>query len=277
MGGAATGSRLESGQTQQVKINEGEISDEGLSAIDRLLQAELVAEGEEALRYWEKIGYQAATRVCQVGREWKNAKGTYPKRLRSAVYKNLDVKIPDALLSKIGDLARDHSTGIDVEVQITRDLNRTAEEFGNDESCWWDLAADYSYSRCTLKSNGGFGLIVPGRYGICEGRAWVLPLAEDEAGALVPTFGEAAAYVVFNAYGDLEERRGVRVMAALTGWSWKSVPLSRDRWEMYINGEDDGENNRVGGYLVAPDGVLDDFANALPTYLQQHPAHVHGL
>lgn len=189
-----------------------------------------------------------------VGMEWKNASGTYPKRLRSFAHKTLGINIPKKALEKIGTIAREHSVGINVSVEITRFLNLSADDFGHAESCWWE---SYAYSRCTLKSNAGFGLRSFNQWGV-SGRCWVMPLTLRD-GVLHPTFGEPDAYVVFNSYGELEERVGVRVMAALTGFESRKVP-SPD-WRMFIN------SGSV--HIVAPREVFDADPSLVPT-LETH-------
>lgn len=184
----------------------------------------------------------AAYQTWYADQSYRSESGTtIAKRLRSEIYRRtkdagMAVSLPAALVSKIGTIARQQSEGANVLIDITRDLNDGAEEFVHEDSCWW---TEYSYSRCTLKSNAGFGLrsFDDGPNGYATGRVWVFGCTIEPDGRLMPTFGDAEAYVVFNGYGDLEEHRGAQVLATLLGWSARTdtmpMPLTND--VMYVN------------------------------------------
>ena len=255
------------------------------SGIDRIYEVLAAYRGtlDEATRpEWRYLS--AALR--SIGREYKNEGGVFAKRLRSAVYKRtkevithceehdgladtcaaVALSLPPELVSKIGQIARDHSTPLDLELAITRDLNRSAYDFGHEESCWW---SDYAHSRCTLKSNAGFGLRSFGGRGDWDvtGRTWVIPCAVsyvDQWGAqLKPTSGEAHAYIVFNGYGDLSETRGAQALAAMTGLSVsQNVDFSPGNDAMYVN---------AGAYIVASPELLAMKLHA-PDSMSRHGA-----
>lgn len=181
---------------------------------------------------------------------WKVDGRTYPKRVRKAVFKATGVNLPDALVEKIGNIARVDTEEVELDIALTWDLNMDPEEYANSGSCWW---TDYAYSRCTLKEAGGFALRSFSRshgQNYVSGRSWVIPLRMFD-GKLEPTIndnvGEAQAYVVFNSYGDLGESVGARVMANLTGKAYKRIQ-SGD-WSMYVNNS--------SCYLIAAQNVLD--------------------
>lgn len=200
---------------------------------------------------------RAANELYSLGQEWQNKGGNFTKRLSKMLYKDFHgYKLTPEQLGKVGDFARAHSNGAEVTVAVTRDLNMSAEDFAHEDSCWW---TDFSHSRCTLKSNGGFGLRSfsgDSRWNRVQGRCWVLPLKLNEGGDLRPTFDteKAAAYFVFNGYGDLDGYTGPRIVAAMTGHSYKrvSVPGGSDSWGMYVNGD--------SGYLVGPEDLLADYS-----------------
>lgn len=238
-----------------VTLPGGVVSEQGITEIAALVSREC------GRVYGEQSAFYPHRQVYAIGNDYKTDKGVFAKRLRAAVYKEHGgYKMPDSVLEKVGTLARKHSEPVDVEISITRDLNQPREEFANEDSCWW---SDYSYSRCTLKSNGGFGLrswdeTTWGRY--VSGRVWVLPMRADHAKQrLVPTLEEADAYVVFNGYGELGELAGPRVMSALTGWGFSRVTIYGSDWNMYVNGD--------SGYIVAPEEIQ---RYRLPQYLDQH-------
>jgi hypothetical protein len=160
-------------------------------------------------------------------------------------------------MSEVGTIARDHSKAAAFEVDVTRDLNRSPDYFYHDDSCWW---GGMSESRCALKTNGGFGLRSLRGQSV-SGRAWVMPLRD--CGGLVPTLDTETpdAFIVFNGYGDLAGYAPARIMAGMAGWTYKKIAFSCD--PMYIN---------AGGYLVAPEHIIQDTAN-LRLSVPQH-AHL---
>ena len=188
--------------------------------------------------------------ALDTGTLYRTEEGTWAKRFRSLLYKATKIRsgvgysLPAPILSEVGRrLSEEVGAGTTYEVQVTRDLNRSADELGNGGSCWW---TDYSESRCALKSNAGFGFIEPRPNGFAASRAWVLPckIRESEGyHVLHPTHREAQAYLVFNAYGNFEERVGPRAFAALLGWKMIGS-VDFDPNPMYINGG--------RAYLVVP-------------------------
>jgi hypothetical protein len=252
----------------EVTLDNNQISGVGLRGIADLLKVSV----------WDRpLREQGAMRVRNtrimdaifgfdgVGNDYKTADGKYAKRLRSALHKQ-GVTLTPKEVEAVGNIARDHSKGGTLSVAITRDLNMGPAEYAHEESCWWE---SYAYSRCTLKSNAGFGLRSfiehPSGWIGVSGRAWVIPVAEsdDLPGRLRPTFGEPQAYVLFNSYGDLDERIGVRTLSAMTGMPWQQA-RSGD-WNMYVNGD--------SVFLVAPQDMLDRVRGGnltLPYSLNQH-------
>jgi hypothetical protein len=186
-------------------------------------------------------------------------------------------KIPADVLAKIGEIAQRNSRAIEVNVEVTRSLNLPADDFAHGSSCWW---SEYGYSRCTLKNNGGFGIRSfryrhnqiwqPSETGYgrwvddtdsplfkeVSGRVWALPMVRVTNNFQVNSGWErtadalhADAWLVFNAYGDLDEMAGVRVAQAMTGWSSKRVSFSGNDHRMYVNGDT--------AHLVARPEILD--------------------
>lgn len=203
---------------------------------------------------------------------YKTDRGTYARRLRSTIYSEskkwaaafadrTTVSLPNSVVEKVGQIAREWSTPKTFNIEITRDLNLSRDAFAHSGSCWW---TDYAHSRCTLKSNGGFGLRSFDEDGNVTGRAWVLPFkaVSDAPGAdLVPTLStEPDAYVVFNSYGEIEERDALRIMAHLTGWTSKNTTLPWGDDQMYINGD--------AGDMLTRDG--DNNRNRLPRWMDRH-------
>lgn len=236
-----------------VSLPAGEISETGMSLIGDLIRqaARGLTEANERADL-----YAFSWEVDEIGSEWQTRQGNFTKRLSRAAHKFKGLKISPELLTAIGNVARDNSLGADFDVEVTRNLNLPAEDFCHESSCWW---GGYSESRCTLKSNGGFGLRDFGRYGP-QGRAWVMPL-KDRDGQLDVTFDaeHADAFVVFNGYGTLSGYAGARIVAAMHGMTYKKIRFSGS--PMYINGE--------SGVLVGPEEIVSR-SNELDLDLEMH-------
>lgn len=200
-----------------------------------------------------------------IGSEWQNKGGNFTKRLSRHLYQTAKFKIDPTVLSAIGNIGRDHSKGSDVNVEFTRDLNQSADDFYHGGSCWW---TEYSESRCALKSNGGIGLrtfkSVPVRgyitrngeqvygdtgqtYSVVSGRAWVMPVNGSAEAGWKPTFDstDADGYVIFNGYGDLDGYAAARIVSMMNGMTYRRISFDCD--PMYVNGE--------AGYLVTSEAL----------------------
>lgn len=255
---------LRNDQLVTVDLPDGVISEVGLKEIACLLRdvyymtnPEYSDEAAMKIRNgYYTLGYDVAEDL-KVGNEWKTNRGTFTKRLSSYAHRTYGISIPADLLTKIGNLARDHSNGASVEIAITRDLNQSAEDFGHEDSCWWQ---SYHYSRCTLKTNGGFGMRTFNEWGT-TGRAWVMPL-KDNGTTLEPTFDaeHADAFAVFNGYGYLSGYAPSRVMAHLSGMSYRKISFNVN--PMYVNDD--------RGYLVAGEDILKRHEGGLRLSLDQH-------
>jgi hypothetical protein len=180
--------------------------------------------------------------------EWQTRSGNFTKRLSSAAYKMLQLKVPPAVMAQVGTIARDHSRAGSLHVEVTRKLNLPSYAFANGGSCWW---GGYSDSRCALKSNGGFGLrSFSESSNEVTGRAWVMPLklVRDR---LTPTFDteKPAAFIVFNGYGDLDGYTACRIVAQMAGWTYSRIS-GFECAPMYVNS---------GGYLVAAEETVRKF------------------
>jgi hypothetical protein len=218
-----------------VTLPAGAISDEGLKAIRQYL-------GYQGL--WD-LSYGLA----QLGNAWQTRNGNYAKRLSRLAYQSYQIKLSQEVMSEVGNIARNHSTEVSVDIEVTRDLNMSAEDFYHEGSCWW---TSYSESRCALKTNGGFGLRSFSSYGAVNGRAWVMPLRQDESGRLRPTFntGTPDAFVVFNGYGALDGYAAPRIIAHMAGWTYRKIDFSCD--PMYVN---------AGGYLIAAEDIAEPYTD----------------
>lgn len=240
----------------QVSLPAGTISEEGLNAIIRTLHdtAYRCTDNVERDRY-----YALAADLAPLGDQWQTRQGNWTKRLSSHAYKTHNLRLPSALLSTVGCIARDHSTAVDFHVEVTRDLNLPAVDFYHEDSCWW---GGYSESRCVTKSHGGFGLRTfgedPWRGNGVTGRAWAMPLrhtGEESCGraVLVPTFDTLTpdALIVYNGYGALSGYVPARILSHMYGWTYRKVYFYAT--PMYVNNE--------RGYLVAREEIAAPYTD----------------
>lgn len=211
---------------------------------------------EEALarqRNYLKLSAQNAL-VAALGCTWQTRQGNFTKRLSRHAFKTYGLKLPPEIVSQIGCIAREHSTAVDYHLEVTRNLNLSASEFGNAGSCWW---GGYEESRCALKSNGGFGMrtfaTIDGEACAHEvtGRAWMLPLTKDGE-TFKPTFNtHPDAFAVFNGYGILSGYAPARVLAHMAGMTYRKINF--DCSPMFVNGG--------SGYLVAPEEIAQPYTD----------------
>lgn len=246
-----------------IELPAGVISEEGITQIRSAIYSHrserMYTDGvtNEEMEKW----YLLASRIEEIGAAWQTKQGNFTKRLSRFAYKEFGLKVPPTVISTIGNIGAQHSTGNTYKVAVTRDLNLPREEFANEGSCWW---SDYSESRCALKSNGGFGLrsFEDTRWNGVNGRAWVMPL-KQEGGTLTPTFNteDPDAFVVFNGYEALSGYTGARIMAHMVGMTYRKITFVSQ--PMYINSE--------AGYLVAPEEIAEPYTDgALRLKLQVH-------
>lgn len=223
-------------------------------------------EGLQRIRFHlHDVGmYEAAGLVPSLGDKWQTREGNFTKRLSRLVYKSLAQKVPPAVLSQVGCIAREHSTSVDFAIEVTRNLNMSAEDFAHEESCWW---ASYSASRCALKTNGGFGLRTFDAYGDVCGRAWVMPLrspgSTSTTPTLVPTFNTLTpdAFIVFNGYGNLDGYSAARIISYMAGWTYRKINFRCA--PMFVNSD--------SGYLIAPEDIAAKYTDgSLYLEVDQH-------
>ena len=219
---------IEQNQRLTVELPKGVIDEEGMNKIKRLVWEEVHDTGIDFYTDLDNI-------LHDVGTLWQAKRGNFTRRLSSALFKSRwKIKLTPATISEIGNLAQQHSSkGATWRIEFTRDLNMSAGEFCHDDSCWW---GGYFASRCALKNWGGLGMrSFMGDESWPQGRVWVMPLHKGFGGVLTPTHDtiNADAYAVFNAYGDLSGFIAARIIAHLTGKTYKKVGMSANT--MYVN------------------------------------------
>lgn len=222
-----------------VTLPAGTVSREGMQQISWVVFDEVAASSDPNIN---TKCYIARSAVMQLECDWQTRTGNFPKRLQKAILQATGFKASAELISRIGNLARQHSgSQAKWHVEMSRNLNASAQHWYHGESCWW---GSYSHSRCRLKGCGGLGMRTfdtAGDLADVTGRMWVIPLDAQ----LKPTHDTilAFAYLAFNAYG-FEGYDGARVLAQMTGLSYRKIYLhADDDRHMYVNGQT--------GFLIA--------------------------
>jgi len=239
-----------------------EIDPAGITEIRRVLNRYSMRIGlrsEVETRAWRMWRFSQS---FDVGNEKTSKAGNFPTRLKRQAYKEYKLKIDPEILAEIGNLASIYSRGADLRVAVTRNLNLPAHEFAHSGSCWW---TDYRTSRCALKTNGGLGIRSFADNGRVNGRAWILPLTPAVDGSLSPTFRTTGKHwLVFNAYGELNEQLAARVVSYMTEIpTFNRVDVNQEL--MYIN--------NATGYLIAPQEALNRHTSLRLTITQHANLH----
>lgn len=228
-----------------VELPAGFISDEAIEAVLHLLwYNQFQQQFINAVRPEERakrVEYPALeTAVNSLERVWQAKRGNFTRRLSKVLHDEFGAKLDPGLLSKCGAAIRERTGDINAwHVEFTRDLNKPAAHFANEDSCWW--GGEYQ-SLCALKHWGGLAMR---SYASAEqdrrrpsGRAWVQPLNENLE-PISDILG-APAYIVYNCYDDLGGYTAARILAYLTSRTYKKVGLSIEY--QYVNSG--------SGYLV---------------------------
>lgn len=251
-------SPLQNDTRLRVSLPSGELSEEGVDAIrGQIMNQAYYDDAGNKYQEWRDLAWA----IEQLGTKWQTKEGNYTKRLSRFAHKKYGLKVPPQLITMVGNVARDHSSGDDYSVEVTRELNRSATSFGYRNSCWW---SSYSRSRCALKTNGGFAIRSFNGAGDVSGRAWVMPLKKNTRGGLEPTFDTMTpdAYVVFNGYGKMTGYTAPRILCQMTGMTYRKIQFTCN--PMYVNSS--------AGYLVAAEDLASRFTdnNVLSLRLAHH-------
>jgi hypothetical protein len=227
-----------------VELPSGAISNEGIDAIVTLLiGARLHATDTE----WVLDSWDIRRVVRELDPTWQTKAGNFTKRISKTFYRDLRCKIPANVLSEIGNLASQHtSKQNEFRIELTRDLNQSADAFYHSDSCWFS-SGGYAVSKCALKNWGGIAIRTydsdDSDSDRPNGRAWIQPLDEN----LKPSgdIDNARGFLVYNGYGELEGYAAVRILAFLTGRTYRKIALELD--PQYVNGGH--------GYLIADEAT----------------------
>ena len=204
---------------------------------------------------------------------WMTKDGNFPKRVAKLLITQHNLKLTEELMSEIGNIAQRYTSKPgSYRLSITRDLNKPKHEFVHGDSCWW---SSYWWSRCNLKSLGGFGLRTwetdANGNEKPNGRAWMMPLKVNTPGGTnarnygilqaAPEMLPADAYIIFNGYGPrntrLDSLEFGRMVASMTGKSYRKIDFSISHHLMYVNGTNIGADSTGKGILVAEQSICD--------------------
>lgn len=280
---------VESGEVVTVEFPDGQISEHGMGAIATAVWTwhtrSYPCDYSSAFYASQEVSQRINDAISGMDPTWQTKQGNLTKRVQKLLYKDYGVKATPELITKIGNIAKEHtSTETSFKVQFSRDLNASADHWYHGSSCWW---GGYSFSRCRLKGAHGLGMrvlkdsAVSGRYydhskacmvdapdittQVCTGRVWLIPL--DSNLQATPDTMQAHAYLAFNAYGNVDGFGYARIIAAMTGLSYRQVAFEASEKSMYVNR---GRRGPVG-YLIAPQAtceatdtlVLDEISESL--------------
>lgn len=261
----------------EIATGGGEVSRTGLVEIHNYIANATRGNSDRGLRIPE-----LANEDFDFDVRWMTREGNMPKRLAKLLLNTYNLKLNENLMSEIGNIAQRYTSKPGTyRLSLTRKVNRPREEFVNGDSCWW---TNYWYSRCSLKSLGGFGLRTWNEMDRPIGRAWMIPLGVQTrhlSDTLVqvglvpsPETLPADAYIIFNGYGPnntrLDSMEFGRMVATMTGKSYRKINLSargRNGNYMYINGTTTHQDSVGKGILVAAQEVCDAIPEFTVTYI----------
>lgn len=130
--------------------------------------------------------------------------GALPKRLASWAYKMFSLKLSPELLSRLGNLAREHTAkAATYWFDFNYTFDWTRGDFGDQASCFFG-DGDKPYALPLIQSLQGFSLRLydgpeDGAKGL--GRAWIIPYKLSRVSGHVEEGEEPDALLIFNGYG----------------------------------------------------------------------------
>ena len=188
--------QIEVGKRFTITMPGGDISSSGIYQITRMLASDKLwkeLNPDSTLEYLPPLPSDWAWRWI-ADHLYNNVKytGAFPRRVAKFYWVNYGLKLPSALVSNIGNVARDHTMSeTDVTFDFVTDIDWESGDFGDDGSCYW---GSQTGSRLMVEANGlamRFFYAPDSDHGIA--RAWLA--------ALPDRYHDVNYYVVFNGYG----------------------------------------------------------------------------
>lgn len=158
---------------------------------------------------------------------WATADGRFPTRVRKYYYQMFKIRVPSAVLSHVGNLARSHATEpLTYRFKIVDQIDWKDGDFGDADSCYWQVYADIDPKRM-ITDNGGYAICFFDADGDGVARAWF--------------YRAAHFWVIWNGYGFAGNPTlaVVRVIAQWLGMTYRRIRLTNNGHEegyLYING-----------------------------------------
>jgi len=136
--------------------------------------------------------------MTEIGSEWTNKLGNWPKRFAKVLKKN-GYKASNDLLSKVGKVARESCITVsNNQLIVTSDFDWKPGDYGDHDSCFWTCR---SAARYIISKLGGKALLIHGANNDPKARAWCIPYND-------PKFIEEA-HVIFNVYSGSGEHLNI--------------------------------------------------------------------
>jgi hypothetical protein len=202
------------------------------------------------------VRFESGVTITEVetdGREIVNRGGKIAKRIRNNMRRIHGVKLSDALVQEIGNIANNYTLSAGVYyVEYTQDMEATVGRFGDSNSCFQEGHENYHHL-LAMDDDPDFGALRiysddpdTARHGSANlARAWTFTDPQD------------GAMVIWNAYG-ITLYKITLIASKAFGKPWRKVEISGD---VYINNSQvyaiGGEKNRYY-FSVDPDSYRNN-------------------
>ena len=210
--------KFETGKPFQIKTPDGDLSREGISALNTYLYDQSLDELPTEFEY-----------------VWTTKRGTLPKRVQSHFYKAHGVKLTTEQISEIGNLAKRHaSLGITYTLDFTGSIDWEAGDFGDGGSCFWgdresakEMIEENGYALRAFRQAMRYPEESALDYRNLRGyaRCWIAPIGSDRL-------------IVFNGYGETS-LLFARLLSMRFSCGYQRIHLlnhGSDDSTLYING-----------------------------------------
>jgi hypothetical protein len=199
----------------------GVISLEGAKLIHELIQAQRITTSED----WQKLNptyKQWWLPALPDDFQWQwvittgDNQGTFPRRVSRYYFKTYGLKCPDSFLREVGNIARAHSSGDEVEsFDFDNQFDWNDGDFSDGGSCyWWNGRAGLEALRDNKFFAIRFYIAADSNVGIA--RAWVYPMSLDNS-----------LFIIFNGYG-YTSLTIAQIFARFMGLNYKRIGLSNN-------------------------------------------------
>lgn len=180
------------------------------------------------------------------GKDKYGLQGSLTKRISNYYFKKFKIKISADVMSIIGNkLNKELTSEATVYFDMTNNLERGRDYFYNGSSCWFGSASNGRYFLMDF-GGGAIRLLSDEKEGSFPvGRCWFCPILDGKA------------LVLFNEYGQAGLFSYARMLANISGLSYKRIVLHDTGDLVYLNHYD---NN----YIIGPVDIISDSDYNLP-------------